>query len=290
MKKTATAPTTAAEKNASRQAAALATLQATTAAAEDILQKGEAMTAADRLRLLQFVNVSYHKDRKIQGIYSIDSCATCTFCRQMIDCASRDPLMICGMCYADAALWQKGVLYRHSLNARIFSAVLFTVDELKMLQMPPVGIVRFNSDGDTVNVTMGRNYLRIVSAFPCCQFSYFFKNSPAVSAALAEEGYKTRADLPRNLRFIQSSIRIGIPAEPVWYADAVFTVYPDAETTAAAVAAGSFACNGKKCMECGFHCYMMQRPEKPVQVAELLRASKAKRAAVLAAYRAYMLA
>jgi hypothetical protein len=79
---------------------------------------------------------------------------------------------------------------------------------------------------------------------------------------------------------------IGFEARPLWFDDAIFTVYPDAVTTEAAIAAGGHECNGRKCRNCGFTCYLMQRPAQPLHIAEVLRCSKAARVEILAAYRA----
>lgn len=252
-------------------------------AAAAILDKGpENLTSADRLRLLQFVNVAYHTSGKIEGCFSVDSCAACTFCQKMIAAGRKDPLFICAKCYAAADAWKVAAWRRHQLNARILSTVLFEIDELQIL---PAGLLcRYNEDGDTTNAIMARNYLRNAAAHTTTHFGYWFKNSAAVAAGLAAEGITDRADLPENIRFIQSSIRVGIPSRPVWFADAVFTVWPDAATTAAAVAEGAHECNGKKCRECGYFCYMQQRPAVPVQIAEILRCSKADRVQILQAW------
>ena len=251
--------------------------------AEDILQKGDAMTADERLQLLQLVNVAYHSSGKIDGCFSIDSCAACEFCQKMIHAAASNELMICGACYAAADAWKEAAWRRHKLNARILSTVLFSVDELKSLQIPGI-LCRFNEDGDTVNETMGRNYLRIAAGHPGTKFGYFYKNIPAVAAALQTEGYTKKSELPENVRFIHSSVLIGFAARETWFDDAIFTVYPDAETTSTAIAAGAHACNGKKCMACGFHCYMMQRRDTVVHIAEVLRCNATRRAAIRHAY------
>lgn len=257
-------------------------LAALEARADAILAKGDDMTAADRLELLNIVNVAFHESGKIEGIYSIDSSASCEFCSRMIKAAIDNILMICGACYAAADAWKEAAWRRHKLNARILGTVLFTVQELAAL---PVGLLcRYNEDGDTVNETMGRNYLRNAAAHPVTQFGYWYKNAPAVEAALHAEGIHSRDQLPGNVRFIHSSPLIGFPVRPLWFDDAVFTVYPDAETTAAAIAAGAWACNGRRCRACGFNCYMMQRQAEPLQIAEYLRTNAANRARIMAAY------
>lgn len=263
-----------------------ARLQAMEDRADELIEKGDDMTGAERFELLSLVNVSLHTSGKIESLYSIDSCAACEFCQKMISAAACNPLMICGACYAARDSWKEAAWRRHKLNTRILSTVLFTVDELSRLPLPAYCNVRFNEDGDTVNAIMAQNYLRIVKAFPHARFGYFFKNAPAVAAGLQAEEYTDREALPENARFIQSSIFIGFAARATWFADAVFTVYPDAATTAAAIENGAHACNGKKCMDCGFRCYLMQRRENALQIAELLRCSNAARKVVMDAYNA----
>ena len=270
-----------------RLASMRANLAALEKAAADILEKGDSLTEADRRALLRLVNVAFHDSGKIEGIYSVDSTASCEFCARMIHAALDNILMICGCCYAAADAWKEAAWRRHQLNARILSTVLFTADELATLAIGE--LCRFNEDGDTVNETMARNYLRIIASHPATRFGYWYKNAPAVAAGLAAEGITTRDALPDNVRFIHSSALIGFPARECWFDDGIFTVYPDADTTLAAVAAGAHECNGRKCRStaCGAYCYLMhRRPEKPVHIAELLRCAASRRAAILAAYNA----
>ena len=285
--------TNAAEKAAKkaatekRLASMRANLEKLEKRAGSILEKGDSMTNVDRLELLNIVNVAYHDSGKIEGIYSIDSTASCAFCSRMIQAAVDNILMICGACYAAADSWKEAAWRRHKLNARILSTVLFTADELRAL---PVGLLcRYNEDGDTVNETMGRNYLRNAAAHPGTHFGYWYKNEPAVSAALKAEGYNSRDMLPANIRFIHSSALIGFPARATWYDDAIFTVYPDAETTEAAIVAGAHECNGRRCRACGFTCYTMERKPAPLYIAEVLRTNAARRAVIRSAYDARMM-
>ena len=126
-------------------------LLALEAEAAAILSRGaENLTPADRIRLLQIVNVAYHTSGKIEGIYSVDSCAACAFCQAMIAAAQTRPLMICGSCYAAADAWKEAAWRRHKLNSMIFSKVLFPRDELASLAIGM--LLRFNEDGDTVNI------------------------------------------------------------------------------------------------------------------------------------------
>jgi len=272
------------QKNAHRIASGRAGIRNKEQQAETLLQAAAAglLSADGRLALLALVNVAYHSSGKIEGCHSIDSCASCEFCRRMIDSAEGNTLVICGACYADADQYKEFSWRQHSLNARILSSVLFTVDELQTLVIG--NLCRFNEDGDTVNDIMARNYLRIAASHPDTSFGYWYKNAPAVEAGLHAEGIWTRDALPENVRFIHSSILIGFAARALWFDDAVFTVYPDAETTAAAVAAGAHECNGRRCRECGYTCYLHIRRAEALHIAEYLRTGKDNRARIMGAY------
>lgn len=277
--------------NSNDNSARLVTMRANLAklekAAADILAKGpENLTHDERLQLLTLANIAYHDSGKIEGVYSVDSTAACEFCERMRKAAEEIILMICGCCYAAADAWKEAAWRRHKLNALIFSTVLFTVEELKTLSLPAaVGtLCRFNEDGDTVNATMARNYLRIAAGRPGTMFGYWYKNAAAVQAGLHAEGIRTRDQLPANVRFIHSSALIGFPAAPLWFDDAIFTVHPDQETTDAAITSGAHACNGRRCRACGYLCYLMTRQAEPVHIAEYLRTNKANRARIRSAY------
>ena len=274
-----------AEANKKRLETMRKKLDALEARAAEILEKGDAMTAEDRRALINLINVAYHDSGKIEGCFSVDGSASCEFCQRMIKAAIDNLLIICGMCYAAADAWKEAAWRRHKLNALILSSVLFTAEELKALPIDGTRC-RFNEDGDTINETHGRNLLRIAETRPGCMFGYWFKNAGAVEAALHAEGIHTREALPANVRFIHSSPVIGFPVRATWFDDATFTVYPDAETTAEAIAAGAHECNGKRCRACGYWCYVHKRQEAPVNIAEVLRCNAARRAAVLAAYKA----
>jgi len=279
----------AADKNAQRLEKMRATLQRLEDTAAQILEKGDSMTPADRMQLLQLLNIAYHKTGKIQDIASIDGSVTCGFCEKMRACAANNPLLICGYCYAAADAYKEASWRRHKLNARILSSVLFTEEELKTLAIPAMRC-RINEDGDIANVTHARNVLRIQKTHDYIKFGFWYKNVPAVNEALRLEGITCRADLPQNVTFVQSSVLIGIPAAPAWFTDIVFTVWPTEELTLQAIAAGSYECNGRKCMTCGFNCYhaAARRTGKAQHVAECLRCNAAQRARILEAYNAYI--
>lgn len=279
---------TAAEKNAARLEKMRANLQRLEDTAEQILAKGESMTATDRMQLISLLNIAYHKSGKIETIASIDGSASCGFCGKLRACAENNPLLICGYCYAAADSWKEASWRRHKLNARILSSVLFTKEELQTVAIPSMRC-RINEDGDVSNVTHARNILRLQLTHDYIKFGFWYKNVPAVSEALRLEGISCRADLPENVTFVQSSVLIGIPAKAAWFTDIVFTVWPTEELTTQAIENGSHKCNGRKCMDCGFYCYhaAARRTEKAQHVAECARCKSEQRARILAAYNEY---
>lgn len=194
----------------------------------------------------------------------------------MIEHAANNPLVICGYCYDDAqeSRW-KNVENRHGLNMRILSAIDFTLEELATL--PITAICRFNSSGDVPNETYARNCIKIAMSHPYAKTALWAKNVPDCEKAFDELGK------PANMIFVQSSLLIGIPCKRSKYADYTFTVYPDEQTTQAAINSGARECNGKKCRECGYKCYMGTW-EKGTDIAELLRVPSKTRAAIMAEY------
>ena len=284
-----------AAKAARARAAGRETVRAIEEKAYALLEKGDAMTAADRRALLSCVNVARHNSGKIEGAYSLDGSAGCAFCMRMRAAAADEPLIICGGCYAAADAYKEFSWRRHSLNARILSEILFTPEELGMLPIPADVELRINEDGDTVNAIHARNVLRVIEIFRArgCRPGYWFKNTPAVEEGLRAEGVTGNAEKIRRYGrcFTQSSILIGFRARPVWFADRTFTVYPDEKTTADAIRSGAWPCNGRKCKECKWHCYPddaetgTDAAEIP-DTAELLRCGKAARAEYLKAYNA----
>lgn len=236
-----------------------------------ILDKGvENLTAIDRLTLLNIYSTSYHTDGKIEGVTSLDSTAhNCEFCKAIRAANEGNDLCICNGCYdMQQESYRLAVLSRHTLNMLIMMTVPFTVDELKTLTVTP--LVRVNSSGDTPNQIYAENMIKMCLAFPFIRCGYWAKNVAPVIAACDKLGK------PANLVLIQSSCMIGRPATKARYFDYVFTVYPDKETTAAAIANGAGACNGKKCKDCGYKCYFGNHDGNG-NIAEVLRgASKAK--------------
>ena len=75
---------------------------------------------------------------------------------------------------------------------------------------------------------------------------------------------------PENLTLIYSSPIIGLIPRLPEYFDYVFVVFPDKETTKAAIENGACECNGKKCRECGYKCYKHEWANGSV-IAELLK-------------------
>lgn len=209
----------------------------------------EELTELERYTLINILGTSYHDSGKIEGVTSIDGSAHgCAFCEKMRQAAAGNPAHICGGCYDYKQENDRvNVENRHKLNLVILSTVRFTVEELKMLTMTQIG--RINSSGDIQNEIHAENAINIGYAFKWANIALWAKNVPAVQAAAEKLGK------PENMIFIQSSPIIGRPAQLAKWFDYTFTVYPDKKTTAAAIANGACACNGKKCRECGYKCY-----------------------------------
>ena len=225
----------------------------------------ENLTAFDRARLLQIYKVAYHESGKIELIYSLDSSATnCDFCIKMRKAAETNPDLICGFCYDfKQEQYRKEVLNRHSLNLLIMSKIEFTVEELATL--PGIGLARVNSSGDAENVIYAKNMLRYaISRGNLAKVAVWSKNVLAYIKAIDEIGK------PENVILIQSSPFINKPVTRAKYFDYVFTVYSDADAVRAAIEAGACECNGKKCKDCGFKCYLGAW-EPGANIAEFLR-------------------
>lgn len=84
---------------------------------------------------------------------------------------------------------------------------------------------------------------------------------------------------PQNMTLVQSSCILNKAVKLAKYFDMVFTVYTNKEAVAEAVASGSGECNGKKCRECGYKCYL-NGWQNGQNVAEYLRVNKARRAEI----------
>lgn len=231
---------------------------------ESILAKPE-RTHEDRLILLSVYNVSYHDSGKIEGMYSCDSsCNNCTFCQKVRENGKDNPALICNYCYDDAQekRWT-AVKNRHGLNLLIMSSVRYTVDELATLKME--NLLRENSSGDIENDIMAENYINIGYSHPTVDIGLFAKNvSPVIRAT-------DKLGKPENMKYIQSSLLIGVPAKRAKYFDYVFTVYATEEELQKALSDGACECNGKKCRECGYMCYVRNGWEIGSNIAEYLR-------------------
>lgn len=248
------------------------------------LDKGDAMTTEDHNILINALNIAYHTSGKIEEAASIDGTASCEFCMKMRSAAENNVLIICGACYAAAESWKEAAWRRHKLNALILSSVLFSHEELSKIILPSF-ICRINEDGDIANETHARNILRIIKTHGQVNFGFWYKNAAAVAGALNAEGYEKRSELPHNVSFVKSSLLIGFPASPDWFTDRIFTVYPDKETTEAAIKANHWECNGRKCKGCKWNCYHNTPHIAPVQyIAEYLRTNAARRAEIMKAY------
>lgn len=243
-------------------------------AVKAILDKGN-LTHADRVQLLRIYNPAWHDGGKIAGIMSFDSSATnCSFCRQMRQFAETHTDCICRDCYdyeQEHGFKGTNVINRHSLNMLIMSATEYTLEELETVNVGKIN--RINSSGDVPNETYAVNMLNMAHVNSNVRFAMWAKNTVAVIKAIEKVGK------PDNMILIQSSLFRNIPVKAAKYFDHVFTVYDNKAKVAEAINAGAAECNGKKCADCGYKCYL--NGWKPGQnIAELLRVSKARKAEI----------
>ena len=230
------------------------------------------ITKADRFRLLTIYNPSYHESGKIEGITSFDASATnCLFCKLMRKAATRTAAHICAGCYDKAQEESfKGIniINRHSLNMLIMQTIEFEEAELVVINVSKID--RINSSGDTPNKTYAINMLRIAKVNRHAYFAYWAKNKEAVIAACKEVGK------PKNMKLVYSSPIINKAAELPKYFDFVFTVYVNEAETRKAIENGARECNGKKCRDCGYKCYLNGWNHGD-NIAEVLRTTKEQR-------------
>lgn len=244
-----------------------------------ILDKGiENLTKADRIKLIMIYKPSYHKSGKIEKITSFDSSATnCKFCESMRRAAKERADHICNLCYDKAqeeSFKGVNVLNRHSLNLLIMSSVRFTREELALIDVTKLN--RINSSGDTENEIYAENIILLIWVNETVRFGYWAKNVIAVIKACRKYGK------PTNVTLVQSSLFINRPSKKAEFFDIVFTVYLDEKDVLEAVKNGSGECNGKKCMDCGFRCYLKDGWLGFENVAEVLRANKEEKAKIRA--------
>ena len=236
---------------------------------ESILNKEE-ITESDRMQLIAILQAPYHESGKIEGIQSIDSSAhNCTFCNQMR--ASKNPDLICHACY-DYKLesFRENMKNRHGLQLKILSSVLFTGEELACL---PIYTDKFRLDscGDIENTTQARNYLRICKSHVRTTFTLWTKNLVAIRKALELENGK-----PENLIIIFSDPIINGCGKN----DTIFKAFPwidyifmvaRKDDVQSFLDMGMNECNGKKCKDCGYKCYIRNAWENHTVIVEKLR-------------------
>lgn len=242
---------------------ALETINARAAHVHEILS-APVISPAARIELLTMLSraVAYHTSGKIEGLFSLDvACKNCEFCMKMQ--ASQDPSVICTLCYTQSMY--ETAKAAHAITGEILSKLELTDDEAAAVAIP-AGLFRFNSDGELINLTHALNLLRIAATHKMTSFAIWTKRPAILDAAVKKYGK------PDNLIVGVSSPFINTPFSGNWtWCDFIFTVYTPGRI-AAAIAAGSRECNGKKCLACGFKCYKERRTEAgPVHVAEVLR-------------------
>ena len=215
----------------------------------DKAKNGIQLSELECITLVNMIQCNYHNSGKIEGLFSIDSSAAgCGFCAMMQKAAIGNNDHICNYCYARrGTLAIPAVKNRHMLNMEILSSIDFTVEELSLMGL--TGIVRFNSDGDFDNITHVRNAIRIAYGNRFAKFSLWTKNEHDTIKATDELGK------PDNMIYVASSPIIGKAIKLPKYFDYTFTAYRE-DQMQEALENGNCECNGRKCMECGFKCYL----------------------------------
>lgn len=230
----------------------------------------EAANAGDmtaRLQLIMFISkaISYHDSGKIEGLHSLDTaCANNDFCPKMQKPGT--PSCICNWCYT-ADMWESAI-FAHFITGLILSQVELTKEEAAAVAIPAL-TVRFNSDGELINLTHAVNLIRIAAGHQLTTFTDWTKRLEIMDTAIQQEGK------PDNLIIGISSPMINTPARARWeWCDFIFTVYtPEGMKTA--LARNEHECNGRKCIECKYYCYHHHDTTSgPVHVAEALRKPK----------------
>lgn len=229
---------------------------------------GSNIDLMDQIQLLQIIKPNMHKSGKIENISSFDSAVlTCTFCQKMHSQFHNNPLIVCNYCYAkkDAESFKgKNVRLNHDLKRRIFSTVVFSEKALSSLML--VGLYRFNEDGDIENDIHAENYIKIAKCNPYAHFGFWAKNVKPVQNAIEKYGK------PSNCTFIYSSPLINDFSDYIpKYFDYKFVVYTP-KYISLAMSLNKSECNGKKCVDCGYKCYLNNHDFRII--AEKLRFSK----------------
>lgn len=216
---------------------------------DEIASRGE-FSPVDCCIVMAILQTPYHDSGKIEGIQSIDSSAhNCTFCQRMIEASRKNPAIICGHCYDyRQEAYKTNSKNRHGLQLRILSDRIYEAKYLALLDIH-TPFFRFNSCGDIENAKQAVNYFRIAKTHPSASCALWSKNVTAVRLANRIEGK------PENLVRIYSNPIIDGCCECPEGFDKVFTVYT-AEKIDSAIKSGAFECNGKKCLECGYSCYI----------------------------------
>lgn len=235
---------------------------------------GSTIDIIDQIQLLDIIRPNMHKSGKIENISSFDSAVlTCTFCQKMHENGKNDPRIVCNYCYAkkDAESFKgKNVRLNHDLKRRIFSTVVFSEQVLSSLML--VGLYRFNEDGDIENQIHADNYIKIAKCNPLAHFGFWAKNVKPVQNAIKKFGK------PKNCTFIYSSPLINDFTDYIpKYFDYKFVVYTPKYINLAMRMQKS-ECNGKKCVDCGYKCYLNNHDFRII--AEKLRFTKNEQALI----------
>lgn len=183
-------------------------------------EKGEPLTFADEIRLVQCVNVSALTG-KLEDFYSV---STSVLMNPICQARAKVKGCICEKCYAaNNVAARSGLCQCLEVNYIILTNFLISEEAWALLTIPSInGKSRIESHGDTASAPHAINYTRIMASHEYVDFGVFGKNLEHYNRAFKMEGK------PNNCIFIASSPMINkvmeVPEEYVWYVDKVFTV------------------------------------------------------------------
>lgn len=232
-------------------------------------EKGEALTFADEIRLVQCVNVSALTG-KLEDFYSV---STSVLMNPVCQARAKVKGCICEKCYAaNSVAARSGLCQCLEINYIILTNFLISEEAWALLAIPSTnGKLRIESHGDTANTIHAINYRRIVASHRHLVFAIFGKNGDHYNKAFEAEGK------PDNCIFVLSSPMINVvmevPEKWVWFVDKVFTVVTlkFAKENDITINCGTWDAEGKlnhKCKLC-MRCY--DKANRDFYIYELLK-------------------
>ncbi len=188
---------------------------------------------------------------KLEGFRAVNfNPLTSDFCAKM----SQVEGSVCSHCYSRKMIssYRKSCAKPFTANAKLMNGPVFA-DQLPVFKAGES--VRFLAHGDMDTAIQLEGFFQIAWANPASSFTMWTKRADLVGQYAAMK--------PKNLKIIQSSIRINGADELAAGFDAVFTVYDDADKMPKDTVK---YCAGTNCREC-MYCY--KHPAG--KISELLR-------------------